>query len=117
MSNTRKFFHDRFILFMLTINVFLASVIVISVFFRLGDTSENYIQSFRSNLGLSAITVGGVGEIISFAIFAVALTVAHVFMGLQFYKIRITVAWTLMVLTSLLLLLCLIVSSALLQLR
>lgn len=117
MSNTRKFFHDRFILFTLTINAFLAIVVVLSVVLRLGDTSENYIQSYRSNLGLSAITVGGVGEIISFAVFAVALFVAHIFLALQFYKIRIVSAWVLMVLTGLLLLLSLIVSSALLQLR
>lgn len=84
---------------------------------RLGDTSENYIQSYRSNLGLSAITVGGVSEMISFALFAGALFVAHIFLGMQFYKIRITAAWALMVLTTLLLILSFIVSNALLGLR
>ncbi len=84
MSNTRKFFHDRFILFVLTINGFLMVVSLLVILLRLGGGQDSYIHSYRSNLGLSAITVGGVGEILAFILFAVGLFVVHIFMALEF---------------------------------
>jgi hypothetical protein len=117
MTNTRKFFHDRFVLFVLTVNAFLASVSIISVMARIGGADENYIQFFRSNLGLNAFTVGGVSEIISFPIFAAVVFAAHIVFALKFYEIRKSAGWAIMVMTTLLLLLCLIVSNALLELR
>ncbi len=117
MSNTRNYFHDRFILFTLTINAFLTAVGVIAILARIGGADENYIQSFRSNLGLSSITVGGLGDILSFVVFMGVVFAAHIFISLKFYHIRKTVAWLIMILTTLLLILAIIVSNALLELR
>lgn len=117
MTDTRKFFHDRFVLFLLTINGFLTLVSVVVILLRLGGSEDNYIQSFRSNLGLSAITVGGVGEMITFALFAVGIFAASIFLGLQFHRVRQSSAWIVMLLTTLLLILNLIVVNALLDLR
>ena len=117
MTDTRRFFHDRFVLFVLTINAFLALLCVISVLVRIGGADENYIQFFRSNLGLNAFTVGGVGEILTFPVFAGAIFATHIVLALRFYAVRKTAGWTVMVLATLLLLLCLIVSNALLELR
>ena len=117
MSNTRKFFHDRFILFLLTINSFLTVVSVAVILFRLGGAQDTYIHSFRSNLGLSAITVGGIAEMVAFVLFALGVFVIHIFMALEFHKIRRTSAWVVMLLTTLLLVLNLIVANALLDLR
>jgi len=117
MSNTRKFFHDRFILFTLTINAFLAVLSVAIISLRLGGAQDTYIHSYRSNLGLSAISVGGVGEMIAFILFAIGIFAVSIFMALEFYKVRKVSAWAVMLLTAVLLILNLIVANALLNLR
>lgn len=116
-QNLKKYFHDRFVLLMLTINIFLTFVTVAVILLNLGDTSNSYIQAYRSNLGLNAYQVGGVGQIISFAVFAVAALVAQILISVRFYSIRKEASWTILVLGTLLLILTLIVSNALLQLR
>lgn len=113
----RKYFHDRFVLVALTINVFLTLLAIAFVTLNLGDTGSSYIQSYRSNLGLNAYQVGNVGQIISFAVFSVAVLIGQFVISLKFYGIRKHVSWIIMVLGMLLLVLSLIVSNALLQLR
>ena len=92
-------------------------VSVAVILLRLGGAQDTYIHSFRSNLGLSAITVGGVGEMVAFVLFALGVFVVSIFMALEFHKIRRTSAWVVMLMTTLLLLLNLIVANALLDLR
>ena len=117
MTNPKKYFHDRFVLLMLTINIFLTFVIVAMILFRLGDTNNSYIQAYRSNLGLNAYSVGNVGQIISFAVFAVAVLVGQFIISLRLHAIRKHAAWTIMLMSMLLLILCLIISNRLLSLR
>ena len=117
MTDTRRFFHDRVVLFLLTINGFLTLINVVVILLRLGGSGDNYIQAYRSNLGLSAITVGGVSELISFVIFAIGLFVFHLFFAIQFHKMRVVSSWVVMLLTTLLLILNFIVANALLDLR
>lgn len=117
MTNPKKYFHDRFVLLMLTINVFLTFVCVVSILLRLGDTSNSYIQAYRSNLGLNEYSVGGVEQIIGFAVFSIVVLVGQLFLSLKLHGIRKEVSWIVMIGTGLLLLLSLIISNALLQLR
>lgn len=116
-SHTRKYFHDRLVLLLLTINVFLTLICIAMILFRLGDTSNSYIQSFRPNLGVNAYSIGGAGQIISFAVFAVLVLVGQFFLSLRFHKIRKQVSWIVMLLAALLLVFTLLVSNSLLQLR
>lgn len=115
--HARKYFHDRFVLLLLTINIFLTIVCVATVFFRLGDTSASYIESYRANLGLDAYSVGGVSQIISFAVFSVIVVVGQAFLSFRLHRIRKEAAWMVMVLAMLLLILSVVVSDSLLQLR
>jgi hypothetical protein len=117
MTNPKKYFNDRFVLLMLTVNIFLAFVCVAMILLRLGDTSNSYIQAYRSNLGLNAYSVGDVGQIISFAVFSIAVLVGQLFISMKMYSIRKEVAWMVLILAGLLLFLSLIVSNSLLQLR
>jgi len=117
MTDTRKFFHDRVVLFLLTINGFLTAVSIAVILLRLGGAGDSYIHSYRSNLGLSAVTVGGVSEVISFVLFAGGLFVVHLFFAMQFHKIRVVSGWVVMIMTALLLIINLIVANALLDLR
>lgn len=116
MSNVRSFFYDRFILFVLTINGFLTLVSVVSILLRLGSSEGVYVHSYRSNLGLGGISVGGASEIISFVIFAVGIFVASLFLAIKFHKIRKVSAWLVLLMTTFLLILNLIVANSLLDL-
>lgn len=117
MVTTKRYLHDRFVLFFLAINAFLLLAILVGVFFRLGDTSDGYIQQYRSNLGLNGYRVGGVGEMISFAIFGVMVFAFQLIISFRVYDIKKQAAWVVLVLSTLLLVLTLFVSSALIQLR
>lgn len=116
-SLLKEYFHDRIVLLLLTVNVFIAILCVATVLLRLGDFGSNYIQSYRSNLGLNAYSVGGTGQMISFALYAVLIVAGQFFVSLRFYAIRRAVAWIVMLLATLLLVLCLIISNSLLGLR
>ena len=105
MTNPRKYFHDRFVLLMLTINVFLTFVCIALILFRLGDTSSSYIQSYRSNLGLNSYGVSGAGQLISFGVFSLLVLIGQFLISLRLHGIRKHASWIVMVLAALLLLL------------
>ncbi len=113
----KKYFHDRFVLLMLTVNIFIAFVTVATILLRLGDTGNSYIQAYRSNLGLNAYQVGSLGQIVSFIVFSVSVLVGQFFISLKFHSIRKHASWMIMIFGGVLLVLSLIVSNALLQLR
>lgn len=115
--NYRNYFHDRFVLFAFAINIFLTLAAIVNVVLRLGDTSDTYIQAYRSNLGLNGYSSGEAGQIISFAVFAVLVFFGQLFISLKLHGIRKHASWAVIVLATLLLVLTLIVSNALLQLR
>ena len=117
MTNPKKYFHDRFVLLMLTVNSLLTIVTIVSVLLRLGDTSNTYVESYRANLGLNAYSAGDASQIVSFAVFSVLVLVGQVFLSMKLHNTRRHAAWIIMVLAFLLLLLSLIVANALLQLR
>jgi hypothetical protein len=113
----KKYFHDRFVLLLLTVNVFLTLVCVATILLRLGDTGSSYIEAYRANLGLNAYSVGGAGQIISFAIFAVTVLVGQFFISLRLHSIRKQISWLVMLLATLLLALTVLISNSLLGLR
>lgn len=115
MSITKKFFHDRFVLFILTVNAFLAVVCFLTVVFRLGDTSGLYVKRYQPNLGIDATTPGGVIDMLSFPLFSVVVLGIFGFFALKLYGIRKQYAWIFLVLATLLLSLSLIVSYRLLS--
>lgn len=119
MSNTRKYFHDRFVLLILTINIFLAFLCIATVLFRLGSAGDDYTYIYHQNPDsrISDFKVGGLGQIISFTVFAGVVLVGQLFASLRLYERRRAAAWIIMALSTLLLVVCLIVSNALLELR
>lgn len=117
MPHVKNFFHDRFVLFILTINTFILVVTILTVLLRIGGDANTYVQYYRSNLGLAASTVGGVSEIIAFLVFAVGLYTAHIFIGINFYKVRKSIAWTALLMTTFLLILNVLVVNVLLNLH
>ncbi len=72
MPLSKKYLHDKFVLLLASINIFLALLCAVLILLRLGvgQGSEGYIVQYRANLGISAYKTGSVTTILSFVLFA-----------------------------------------------
>jgi hypothetical protein len=114
MVATRSYFRDHFVLFLLTINVFLAIFTAIMVFLRLAESQgSGYIVQYRSNLGVNAFKAGSVTEIVGFGIFALIILAINLVMSFRTYKISRHVTISILGSGILLIALDIIVSNAL----
>lgn len=117
MANVNKYFHDRIVLLLLSANAFLTVLTTLSVLFRLQGASDSFIVQYRSNLGTGAFQPGGVDQILSFVAFALVLFGIHTALSWRTYPIRRELSIVILGMGTLLLLLCVIVSDALMALR
>ncbi|HTE22727.1 MAG TPA: hypothetical protein VK674_06870 [Candidatus Limnocylindria bacterium] len=118
MHIPKRYFHDRLVVLLLSINTFLALLGGILVLFRLdAGGSDVYIVQYRANLGLSAFKRGGSAPLLSFAVFGLLVLAVHVILSMRVYPVRRQFAITILAMASLLLCLSIIVSNALLILR
>ena len=118
MAAVKTYFHDHFVLFLLTVNVFLAILAAILVFLRLSTSrGNNFIVQYRSNLGVNAFKTGSVTEIIGFGIFALLVLGLNILMSIKTYKIHRYLAITILSLGILLIALDIIISNSLLVLH
>ena len=118
MTIPTKYFHDRLILLLLSTNVFLALLASILVLLRLSSGGgTGYIVQYRADLGINAFKPGSVTELLSFIGFALLVLLIHVVLSLRTYHIHRQVSVAILGLGTLLLLLTIIVSNALLVLR
>ena len=115
---TKKYFHDHFVLLLLSINAFLAVAGSIFVLVRLNSShGTSYIVQYRPSLGADAFQTGSVTDLISFVGFAVVVFAIHTILSHRVYPIRRQLAITILGLGVLLLVLMVIVANALLSLR
>ncbi|HVA11526.1 MAG TPA: hypothetical protein VNG32_05185 [Candidatus Dormibacteraeota bacterium] len=118
MATPKKYFHDHFVLLLLSINVFLAFADSIYILVRLGTShGSGYIVQYRPSLGISAYQAGSILELFSFVGFAIIVLVTNTTLSLRAYKIHRQLAVTILCLGILLLLLTIIISNALLVLH
>ena len=119
MAIPKKFFHDHLVLLLLSINAFLALFGSILVLLRLSSShgSNGYIVQYRSNLGVNTFTNGSVTELLSFIGFMLLVLGIHSLLGIRVYKIHRQVTIAVLSLGSLLLLLAIIISNALILMR
>jgi hypothetical protein len=118
MTIPKKYFHDRLILLLLSINVFLAFLASLWVLFKLDSgRSAGYIVQYRSSLGISALKTGNSSELIAFIGFAAMVLVVHFALSVRTYSIKREVSLVVLGFGILLLILSIIVSNALLVLR
>lgn len=118
MTIPKKYFHDRLILLLLSVNVFLAFLASVWVLFKLDSgRSAGYIVQYRSSLGISALKTGDAGELVAFIGFAVMVLIIHFVLSVRAYAIRREVSLVILALGILLLATSIIVSNALLVLR
>lgn len=118
MTIPKKYFHDRLVLLLLSINVFLAFLATVWVLFKLDSgRSAGYIVQYRGSLGISALKTGDASELIGFIGFAVLVLVVHTILSIKAYNIKREVSVVILGFGVLLLVLSIIVSNALLVLR
>ena len=118
MATPKKFFQDHLMLLLLSINVFLVFVTVVSVLVRLSaGHGSSYIVQYRSSLGINAYQSGGVLDILSFVLFAFLVLAVHTVLSLRTYQIHRYLAIAILLVGILLLLLTIIISNALLALH
>jgi hypothetical protein len=118
MQIPKKYLHDKPILSLVSVTIFLAFACAVLVLLRLDSSSgSGYIVQYRANLGISAFKTGSVTAIISFAVFAIVFAAVNVILSVRIYSIRRQLAGTFLCMGILVLILAIIVSNALLVLR
>lgn len=118
MNIPKKYFHDRTVLLLLSVNAFLTLVACAWVLLRLGSThSSSYIVQYRGDVGIDAFKTGSALDLFNFTIFAVAVLVIHSALSLRMYHIHRQLSVVILSLATVLLILAIIVSNALLVLR
>lgn len=118
MQLSKKFFYDRLVLVVLSVNSFLAIAGSLFLLLRLdGGDDGSYIISYRSNLGLDAFRAGTGIDFVYFVIFAVFILLFHTYIAMRMYETRKYFAISALALGTLLLALIIIVTNALLVLR
>lgn len=118
MHVSKKYLHDKFILLLLSVNVFLAFLCIVLILLRggIGQGVNDYVVQYRANLGLSAYQKGSLVSILSFIAFACVSLAINVFLSIRAYPLRRALALAILSLGVLILLLVVIVSNALLAL-
>jgi hypothetical protein len=118
MAAARTYFRDHLVLFLLSVNCFLAVFAAIVAFLRLSSSHGNsYIVQYRSNLGVSAFKTGGVTELISFSLFALLILAINIVLSVRTYDINRQLSILILSLGVLLTVVDIIVSNALLVLH
>jgi hypothetical protein len=118
MATPRKYFHDHFVLLLLSTEVFLTLLTTVLVLLRLSsEHGGGYIVQYRSSLGIDAFKTGSVTELLSFIVFAFIVLVTHLLLSLRCYHIHRQLAIAILSFGLLLLIIGIIVSNALLVLR
>jgi hypothetical protein len=117
MIFTKKYFQDKTVLILLTLNLFLMLFATTVVSLRLNSSSgQTHIGQYRPSLGIGAYKTGGIGEFIYLVIFMALVFVFHFLLSAKTYKLRRQFSVALLGMGTLLLVVALVVSNALLVL-
>ena len=115
MTIPKKYFHDRLILLLLSVNTFLTVLGAVLILLNVGGSHSNgYIVQYRANLGLSAFKSGGIMTCISFIVFSFFTLICNTVLSIRAYHVRRHFAVAVLAMTLLLLVLSIVVSNALL---
>jgi hypothetical protein len=113
----KPYLRDRLVLLIVSVNVFLMFLLAILTILRLGTGHSSYIIQYRSDVTINAFQSGSSTGLISFIIFGLLVLVFNSLISLRVYLIHRQLAVTVLGLGTLLLVLAIIVSNALLVLR
>lgn len=117
MAIPKQYLHDRFLLLLNSVNVFLALLLTILTLLRLDASHSSYIVQYRANVTVDAFKSGSSSELYGFIAFGILVLISHMVISFRVYLIHRQLAAVVLSLAALLLVLALIVSNALLVLR
>ena len=113
----KQYLHDRLALLLISINAFLLLMLVLLVLLRLDTSHSTYIVQYRSDAVINAFKSGSSFDLLSFVFFGIIVFVLNTLISLRAFLIHRQLAVVALGLGTLLLVLGLIVSNALLVLR
>lgn len=114
MKIPKQYFHDRLVLLILSLNLFILFITALFLIFRIGGVHSSYIVQYRQGLGADAFTAGTVWQLISFGLFSLFVFVANTALSIRMYSIHRQLSLVVLGMATLVLLLSLVVSNALL---
>jgi hypothetical protein len=117
MTISKEYFQDRFILLVLSLNIFLAFVTLLFLAFRIGSGHSSYIVQYRQDFGSNDFTAGSLPQLLSFGLFAMLVLVVNLVLSLRMYRIHRQLAVVVLGMATILLVFGMVVSNALLILR
>lgn len=118
MTIPNRYFHNRSVLLLLIINSALVLVGTVLILFRLDSgTTTNYIIEYRANYGIGEYQRGFALDMAGFIFFMLINFTISVFLSLRTFPIRKHVAVVILTVCSLLNIMTIIVSNALMALR
>jgi hypothetical protein len=117
MTIPKQYLHDRLVLLIVSVNIFLTFLLGALTILRLDTGHNNYIIQYRSAVAINAFKSGSSRELLSFVIFGLLVLGVHAIISLRVYLIHRQLAIAVLSLGTLLLVLAIIVSNALLVLR
>lgn len=118
MSIPKNYLRDRIVLLLLSVNAFLTLLGTTLILLRLGSgRGSSYIIEYRANLGISAYTAGKAVDILIFILFLFFMFGMNFLLSIRVYGHHRSYALTILGMGTLLSLLTIIVSNALLVLR
>ena len=118
MAISKKYLHDHLILLLLSVNASLAVLTAVLMAVRLSTSHGNgYVVQYRLIHGTNDFKTGSLIDSLSFIAFALLVVGVHTTLSIRAYKVHRQVAVAILSLGTLLLILTLIISNALLILR
>ncbi|HSW75116.1 MAG TPA: hypothetical protein VLG16_04600 [Candidatus Saccharimonadales bacterium] len=119
MPLSKRYLHDKTVLALVSVNVFLAFISIVLILLRFGANSgaNGYIVQYRQNLGIGAFKTGSVGSILSFTAFAPVVAAVNILLSIRMFHIKRELSLVALSLGLLVLTFAIIVSNALLVLR
>ncbi len=118
MTIPSRYFHNRSVLLLLIINSILLVIGVLLILFRLdSDTTTSYILEYRANLVIGDYKIGSSLDMAGFIFFMLINFFLSIILSLRTFGLRKHVAVMILGISSLITLLTIIVSNALMALR
>ncbi|MCX6727499.1 MAG: hypothetical protein WCO19_00585 [Candidatus Saccharibacteria bacterium] len=118
MALPKKYLHDRLVLLLLSVQTFFALLGTTLILLRLGSGQRGvYWAEYRSNLGIGAHIPGKLTDLLAFVLFFVIVLGVNTMLSAKAYVHHRNYALTVLGLGILLMILSIIVSNLLLDLR
>jgi hypothetical protein len=117
MTIPKQYLHDRLILLIASVNLFLSLLLALLTFLRLDTSHSSYIVQYRSNASINAFRSGNSSELFSFILFGFLVMALNTLISIRVYRIHKQLSVTVLAMGTLLLVFAIIVSNALLVLR